>query len=59
MIGTLDTSTDIKWQEQELWILLKPTIGYDWGSGYFVDLYWQLQELWKLVLFSTGNEKDF
>ena len=22
MVGTLDISTDIKWQEQELWILL-------------------------------------
>ena len=25
----------------------------------FVDLWRQLQELWILLLFSSGNEKDF
>ena len=36
MIGTVDISSDIKWHEQELWILLWPTIGNDVCSGFLL-----------------------
>ena len=71
MIGTLDISTDIKWQEQQLWILLYPTIANDWGSGYFCwpimaitgildtrPVFWQQLGLKIRVLASSGNFVD-
>ena len=38
MIGTLNISTDIKWQEQELWILYSQQMPMTGALDIFVDL---------------------
>ena len=59
MIGTPDISTDIKWQEQNSGYFYSQQMPITGTLDICVNLKLQLQELWILVMFSSGNEKDF